>query len=116
MPQTQLKGKKSEVVGEVEIFMRGPCTVRPGATMYFPSSIEVSAGEPSEYKRFHDKYAGQRCKVTRITVADVTHVPGLSPPKNEARFDIEFNDGHIRKSMDPDSLIFVERAPGVYVE
>ena len=115
MPQTQLKGGKF-VVGEVEIFMRGPCTIRPGATMYFPYSIDVSAGEPSKYQRFHNKYAGQRCEVTKITVMDVTHVPGVSPPKTEVRLDIKFKDGHIESEMDPGSLIFIERAPGAYVE
>ena len=116
MTSTQLKGQEPGVVEEAEIVMRVPCTVRLGATMYFPHSIAVIASEPSAHKWFHDKYAGQRCTVTRITVKDVTLVPGVTPSKTEVRFDDKVGDGHVQKNVSPDCLIFVERAIGVYIE
>ncbi len=83
----------ADITGNVNAFstiMRGPVKLEVGCILNFPFNIEVSAGEPSDWKGVHNKYHDQNCIVTRITL-----IPCGKRGSDDVavKLTVRFNDG-----------------------
>jgi hypothetical protein len=77
------------------VIMQARVRVSVGDLMIYPYSLEVAAGEPSEIKAFHSKYAGQVCRVAKI--------PKSRRPGGSLDLEVRFSDG-TKKKINSDFL------------
>jgi len=82
---------------EAIVIVRTPKLIKVGARFLFPYSVDVATGEPSEYRRFHEKYCNQTCEVVglfpgrEVKIATFAH-------HTQTRARVRFDDGFEREA------------------
>lgn len=86
-----------ESVTKQKVVMRSRVELEIGSKLHFPYSIEVAAGEPSEWGKVHKRYAKQDCTVVGID----TQPPAFTGMSDDVTLKVRFSDGFETEAWPP---------------
>lgn len=107
-------GRTSRTEKSIQAMVRTKVEIKVGATFLLPYSVEVSAGEPSQWQSVHKKYHDQNCTLVEIRShprRESSEDPALNLIRRHApnlTMKMKFEDGFVWETHSFDSFIFIK--------